>query len=214
MGANSVGRLPRIDREHILNAYKAGPEAVVSLVEYLQEQFQGTLDEMSNALAQLAEANKKLVARIQVLEERINKDSHNSNKPPSSDGLARKFSKKRQPSGKKPGGQIGHEGSTLAMVKHPHHVKVHEVRSCHSCGMSLQHVRSRRYEPRQVFDVPPIVVEVTEHRGQIKRCPGCGEISVAAFPEGVNHSTQYGTRLKAYAVYLKGTSKNRCLNLK
>ena len=203
MGANSGGRLPRIDSEHILNAYKAGPEAVVSLVEYLQEQFQGTLDEMSNALAQLTEANKKLVARIQVLEERINKDSHNSSKPPSSDGLARKFSKKRQPSGKKPGGQIGHEGSTLAMVKHPQHVKFHEVRSCHSCGMSLHEVRSRGYEPRQVFDVPSIVVEVTEHRGQIKRCPHCGKISVAVFPEGVNHRTQYGTRLKAHAVYLK-----------
>ena len=113
MEGNSAGRLPRIDRKHILNAYKAGPEAVVSLVEYLQEQFQTTLDEMNGALAHLTEENKKLVARIQALEEKINKDSHNSNQPPSSDGLARRFSRKRQPSGKKPGGQIGHEGTTL-----------------------------------------------------------------------------------------------------
>ncbi|MGA2477393.1 MAG: DUF6444 domain-containing protein [Spirochaetia bacterium] len=91
MGEHRAVRLPRVEREHILNAYKAGPEAVVSLVEYLQDQFQATLDEMSEALAQLTEANKKLVARIQVLEEKINRDSHNSNKPPSSDGLARKF---------------------------------------------------------------------------------------------------------------------------
>jgi transposase len=203
MGGNSASRLPRISREHILNAYKAGPDAVVSLVGYLQEQFQGSLDELSNALAELSETNKKLVSRIQALEEKISKDSHNSNKPPSSDGLARKFSRKRQPSGKKPGGQKGHEGTTLAMVKHPQHVQIYQVRSCNGCGRSLQHEKPRGYEPRQVFDIPPIVVEVTEHRAQIKRCPHCGELSVAPFPDGVNHTTQYGTRLKAFAVYLK-----------
>ena len=62
MGGKSAGRLPRIGREHILNAYKAGPEAVVSLVEYLQDQFQAALDEMNGALAELSENNKKLVA--------------------------------------------------------------------------------------------------------------------------------------------------------
>lgn len=99
MGGNGASRLPRIGKEHILTAYRAGPQAVVSLVEYLQEQFQGSLDELSNALAELSETNKKLVARVQALEEKINKDSHNSNKPPSSDGLARRFSSKRQPAG-------------------------------------------------------------------------------------------------------------------
>jgi transposase len=203
MGGKSASRLPRIDREHILNAYKAGPDAVVSLIEYLQEQFQDSLEEVSNALAQLSEANKKLAAKVEALEEKINKDSHNSDKPPSSDGVARRFGKKRQSSGKKPGGQIGHEGSTLPMVKHPQQVHVHEVTRCHGCGRSLQHEKPRGYEPRQVFDIPPIIVEVTEHRAQIKRCPHCGELSIAAFPEGVNHKTQYGTRLKAFAVYLK-----------
>ena len=203
MGGNDASRLPCISKEHILNAYKAGPEAVISLIEFLQDQFQGSLDEMSKALAQLSETNKKLVDRIQVLEEKINKDSHNSNKPPSSDGLARRFGKNRQPSGKKPGGQNGHEGTTLAMVKHPKHVRIHEVKTCHGCGMSLQHEKPQGYEARQVFDIPPIVVEVTEHRAQIKRCPHCGELSVAVFPEGVNHTTQYGARVMGFAVYLK-----------
>ena len=203
MGANSGGRLPRIDRQHILNAYKAGPEAVVSLVEYLQEQFQAALDEMGRRLAQLAETNKELVARIQVLEEQVHKDSHNSNKPPSSDGLARRFSTTRRPSGKKPGGQKGHEGTTLSMVKHPQHVQVHEVKSCNGCGKSLHYEKPRGHERRQVFDIPRVIVEVTEHRAQIKRCSHCGELSQAAFPEGVEHKTQYGTRLKAHAVYLK-----------
>jgi len=203
MGGKGASRLPHIDREHILNAYKAGPDAVVSLVEYLQEQFQASLDELINALAELSETNEKLLARIQALEEKVDKDSHNSNKPPSSDGPAQRYSRNRQSSGKKPGGQEGHEGTTLAMVKHPQHVYVHEVKRCHGCGRSLQQEKPRGYEPRQVFDIPPIVVEVSEHRAQIKRCPHCAEISVAAFPEGVNHKTQYGTRLKAFAVYLK-----------
>lgn len=203
MGGHEAGRLPRIGKEHILNAYKAGPEAVVSLVEYLQQRFAASLDEMSAALNQLSEANRKLVDRIRVLEEKINKDSHNSNKPPSSDGLARKFGSKRQPSGKRPGGQKGHEGTTLQMVKHPQHVQIHEVTKCHGCGKSLQHTKPQGYEARQVFDIPPIVVEVTEHRAQVKRCASCGALSTAPFPEGVNHRTQYGARLKAYAVYLK-----------
>lgn len=181
--------MPRIEREQILNAYRAGPEAVVSLFEYLQDTLLAVIEEHE--------------ARIQELEEKINKDSHNSNKPPSSDVLKRKFTKKREPGNKKPGGQEGHEGTTLRMVKHPNSVKVHEVERCRSCGRSLKNVKPRGYTPRQVFDIPPIVVEVTEHRAQIKGCPRCGELSMGAFPEGVNHKTQYGTRLKAFAVYLK-----------
>jgi transposase len=189
MGGESKSSLPRIERAKILNAYKAGPEAVVSLFEYLQDTLLAVIQGHEH--------------RIEELEKIINKDSHNSNKPPSSDGLAQRFSRKRQPSGKKPGGQKGHEGTTLAMVKHPQHLRTHQIKSCNGCGKSLQNEKPRGHERRQVFDIPPIVVEVTEHRAQIKRCPHCGELSVAAFPDGVNHTTQYGTRLKAFAVYLK-----------
>ena len=181
--------MPRIEREQILNAYRAGPEAVVSLFEYLQDTLLAVIEEHE--------------ARIEELEEKVNKDSHNSNKPPSTDVPKGKFTKKREPSDKKPGGQEGHEGTTLRMVKHPNHIEVHEVKRCRSCGTSLKDVKSRGYTPRQVFDIPPIVVEVTEHRAQIKRCPHCGELSAGAFPQGVSHKTQYGTRVRAFAVYLK-----------
>jgi uncharacterized coiled-coil protein SlyX len=154
MGGKRAVLLPRISREHILNAYKAGPDAVVSLVEYLQDQFQAVLDEMSKALAELSDTNEKLAAKVQGLEEKINKDSHNSNKPPSSDGLAKRFGKKRQRSGKKPGGQEGHEGSTLEMVKHPQHVQIHEVATCQGCEKSLLHEKPQSYEARQVFSPP------------------------------------------------------------
>ena len=146
---------------------------------------------------------KRLTQRIKALEEKNSKDSHNSDKPPSSDGLHRRIHSRRESSGKKPGGQQGHEGTTLSMVEHPQQVMIHEVKICQGCGKSLQQQKPRGYESRQVFDIPPIAVDVTEHRAQIKRCPHCHEFSVAVFPLGVSHKTQYGPRLKAFAVYLK-----------
>src|SRR5208337_338146 len=138
MGGQSKKRLPRIERAQILNAYKAGPEAVVSLFEYLQDSLLAIIQEHER--------------RIEELEHIINKDSHNSSKPPSSDGLSRKFSRKRERSGKKPGGQIGHEGTTLPMVEHPQHVQVHGVKRCRGCGKSLRQEKVRGFEQRQVFD--------------------------------------------------------------
>src|SRR5208337_2546728 len=138
MGGGSRKRLPRIGREQILNSCRAGPEAVVSLFEYLQDTLLAVIEEHE--------------AWIEELEERINKDSHNSNKPPSSDVPKRKFTKKREASDKKPGGQEGHEGTTLRMVKHPTYVEVHEVNRCGRCGRSLKEVKPRGYTLRQVFD--------------------------------------------------------------
>jgi len=183
-------KFSRIGREQILNAYRAGPDAIVSLIDYLQETLLGIIEEHE--------------ARIEELEAKLNKDSHNSDKPPSTDGPKRRFTaKNRERSGKRPGGQQGHEGTTLRMVSDPTQVEVHEVRRCQHCGRSLKDVKPRGFVPRQVFDIPRITVAVTEHRAQIKGCPHCGELSLGEFPEGVTHKTQYGTRLRAFAVYLK-----------
>jgi transposase len=197
MGGAKNHHFPRIDRERILNAYKAGPDAIISLIEYIQDYFQSRLDE------QLSDSNEKLRARIEALEEKINKDSHNSSKPPSSDGVSKRFFRKRTSSGKKPGGQPGHEGTTLNMVKNPDHVQVHTVKRCRCCGRSLKDEKVRGYKRRQVFEIPPIAVEVSEHRAEQKRCSHCGELTIAEFPEGIEHKTQYGRRLQAFAVYLK-----------
>ena len=69
--------------------------------------------------AALREQVTVLAERVQELEARLAKDSHNSSKPPSSDGLARKTKSLRRRSGKKPGGQIGHRGETLRLVATP-----------------------------------------------------------------------------------------------
>jgi transposase len=164
--------------EEIRVAYRAGEEAVVLLF-------------------------MELAARIQELETRLNKDSHNSSKPPTSDGLKRppKHSLRHR-SGKKSGGQEGHEGHRLEPVGEPKRVVAHAVTGCSRCGASLAGVKADAYEMRQVFDLPEKVeLEVTEHQAEIKGCPQCGQIHRGEFPAGVNQETQYGPRVRAQMVY-------------
>jgi len=89
------------------------------------------------------------------------------------------------------------------MVDNPDKVKVHKVERCGNCSNSLKDKQATEYDRRQVFDIPPIKVEVTEHRAEIKKCNCCGAVTVAEFPEDVTHKVQYGSRLKANAVYIK-----------
>src|SRR5260370_19021824 len=95
-------------------------------------------------------------ARIAELERRLSKDSHNSSKPPSSDGLRRKTRSQRKPSGKKSGGQVGHPGVTLSMVASPDAVVSHRAACCQQCGTDLQALGGPVGERRQVHDLPDI----------------------------------------------------------
>ena len=140
---------------------------------------------------------------IQQLQDQVAKDSHNSGKPPSSDGLKKGKRKSLRRSGQRPrGGQRGHKGRTLMQVAEPDHVIVHRLTDCPHCQAKLEAVAAQRHEKRQVFDIPPARIEVTEHQAEVKQCPGCGACVKGEFPANVSQPTQYGLRLKAVACYL------------
>lgn len=151
----------------------------------------------------IASIVQKLEARLQALEDRLDKDSHNSSKPPSSDGLKKTVkSRKRHGSNKKAGGQVGHVGSCLEPVENPEHFVVHSVKRCQGCAGSLAEIMPAQVVKRQVFDLPvEIKLEVTEHQAEVKFCPECWVENVAEFPSDVSQPTQYGPRIGAQMVY-------------
>jgi transposase len=169
------------------------------LREQLQEQVQ-----ILNGLLQTRVA--QLEARVQELEARLAKDSHNSSKPPSSDGLARKPNKTqslRRKSGKKPGGQLGHRGQTLRLVAEPDAVVEHRPAVCTGCQAPLDVTAPVVLrERRQVQDLPPLRLQITEHQALHVQCPACLGVSVGAFPPVTPSRAQYGPRLRALVVYL------------
>lgn len=165
-----------------------------------------TLEERNAQLeaenATLREQVTALVARVQELEGRLAKDSHNSGKPPSSDGLKRKTKSLRKRSGKKPGGQLGHRGETLRLVATPDDVVEHRPGACAHCQASLADAPVVGCERRQVHELPPLRLHITEHQARHVRCPHCERVSVGAFPAEAPRRAQYGPRLRALAVYL------------
>ena len=184
-----------LSREEILAVYEAGPEAVVALVESLQAQ-------QAELMAQV----QTLAARVQALEARLNKDSHNSHKPPSSDGLAKlpRRRSRRQRSGKASGGQAGHAGFTLQPVAEPDQIVTHAPpQACPHCQTSLALAPRVIRERRQVFELPRMQSVVIEHQVLQVSCPQCQAVAAGQFPVDVTQPTQYGPGVKALAVYLQ-----------
>jgi transposase len=174
-----------LTREEIQSLYDQGPDTVVEVINALQD---------SVAL---------LTLRVKQLEDRLGKDSHNSSKPPSSDGFKKPNPKsERGKSDRKTGGQKGHPGRTLEFADKADTVVVHRPDFCQDCGTPLAEVLSSETKRRQVWDLPALKLVVTEHQTPICTCPACGKRNCSAFPEAVAQPVQYGPGVKSLTTYL------------
>lgn len=180
--------------------YEKVLKSLQKTIEFLQarvESFQLKVESYQNNVESLQQEVAELKCRL-------SQNSRNSSKPPSSDGLNKpKPQSLRKKSGRSPGGQDGHKGKALEMKKNPDRVIVHHTGQCEECGGSLRGIAATGVERRQVFDLPPISLEVVEHQAEQKECPACGCMNTAAFPDGVNAPVQYGPVVRSIAVYLQ-----------
>lgn len=189
-----------MNRDDILSVCATNPVAVADLVLQLQ----ATVTAQQGQIVAQQEQIATLTARVTDLEARGKQDSHNSSKPPASDGLRKKPVSLRPQTGRKPGGQAGHKGCTLALSNTPDEIVAHAPVQCACCQASLTDTPRRLVARRQVLDLPPVSLQVTEHQVHSKVCPGCGHTNQAAFPAEVSQPVQYGPQVQALGVYLTG----------
>ena len=153
--------------------------------------------ELREARAQTRQARERHL-------EHLLKDSQNSSMPPSQDRRKRTRSL-REKSGRKPGGQVGHPGTTMGCARRqPDRLIIHAPAECYLCGSSLAASEVACTERRQVYDLPPQKIEVTEYQAQTKVCRRCGAKNKAKFQAGVKAPVQYGEGVRSVATYLMG----------
>lgn len=154
-------------------------------------------------MSELRHHNFRLSRRNSELEAIISKDSHNSSRPPSSDRpWAKRTKSLRRPSGQRPGGQAGHPGHTLPLTAKPTRVIHHRPTQCRRCHATLDLSERSRHKRRQIIDIIPARLRITEHRAEIVRCKVCGTVTKGEFPKEVRAPVQYGPSVSARALYL------------
>jgi transposase len=156
---------------------------------------------INNLLAIIAHQQKQtdvLRSRVSELEARLNQNSGNSSRPPSSDGPKRRPGVPKAP--KDRGGQKGHSGRNLEQVDNPDKVVRLTTDVC-SCGRALDADSGEVEQTYQLFDLPQPRLEVTEYQRIRQHCP-CGCTHLGKLPAGINASVQYGPGVRALTVLL------------
>ena len=151
----------------------------------------------------LKSENVILKSEIEELKGRLESNSHNSSKPPSSDGYKKETVKPAFPKskGSKQGGQNGHNGHTLKQVEAPDKIVICAPGAC-TCGHEFEKGQLMLAEKRQVFDLPQPKLEITEYQIFKACCPACGQEQKGVAPQGVNAPVQYGNKVKAFVLLL------------
>ena len=143
-----------------------------------------------------------LMERVEVLEQKLAKNSRNSSKPPSSDGYNKPKPKSLRKKGRrKSGGQPGHSGKTLELSKNPDQIIKHTLSRCPISGENFTDKDIVNIIKRQVFDLPEPKLLVNEHWIYQYR-NSSGRIVTAEVPPGVSAPVQYGKRFQSWLVYL------------
>jgi transposase len=213
-GARAVLRYLHQVESRISDAEARVERCQQSLVARLSKELAKVKAALAKKSAQLVEQqqlNHQLRCRIRELEHEIERgtpvarDSHNSSLPPSLDPPWQKVPRTRslrQQSGRKVGGQPGHRGATLKQAERPDLIITHAPQTCHGCSAALAGAEVAASESRQVFDLPPVRLSVTEHRRETRCRSNCGVKTQAEFPTGLRAPAQYGFGLLARAAYL------------
>jgi transposase len=156
--------------------------------------------ELETRVVQLEAIIVQLFEKIETLMH--SKNSRNSSVPPSKDeNRPLKNQSLRLSSGKKAGGQSGHEGTTLKMIENPDKIILHQPDFCINCGNDLKAMPSEFITRRQIIDIPPIKPEYTEHQ-IFKTICDCGFCNMSEFPIEVGNTISYGTNIQATIAYL------------
>ncbi len=181
------------------------------------EQMKGKSSKQDEIILQLREENRELKIEnnllkkenyllkqeIKKLKESANKDSTNSSKPPSTDnGFKEKESKTDKNTNRKRGGQKGNRSNNLKKTDTPDIIEVLESSTCSNCNHSLSDVEAKSISTKQVFDIPPVKMQVTEFQQHNKVCPCCSTANKPDFPAGLNSYVQYGDNIKTFIAYL------------
>lgn len=171
-------------------------ESLKKLVLFLLEK----VEQLSVENAELKRENAELKARL-------NQNSQNSSRPPSSDGYRKAAKITKSESQKPQGGQTGHKGKTQRQVDNPDQI----VSCCPSqctCGHAFMGEEDMFLQSkRQVFEIPQPQLIVTEYQLFGCKCPDCGKINQGTAPAHVNSLVQYGNMVKSLVVLMNNEYK-------
>jgi transposase len=180
----------------------AGLRAVNARLRELLAERDARIGELVARLAAVGEQVAQLRGQVADLMARAGKNSKNSSKPPSLDGLAKPAPRSlRGKSGRGPGRPKGQRGVTMQLSGSPGCVVRHEPERCSACAAGLGGAAEAGVIRRQVTEIPEARAVVAEHQIAGRRC-GCGTVTWAEAPEGVTAPVQYGPRAAAIGVYL------------
>lgn len=172
------------------------------LSQLTSEQKDQLIIDLYSIIKDLRQKVLELENEVTELKAKLQSNSQNSHKPPSSDGFKPPKIPKSK-SGKSRGAQKGHIGHTLKESDRPDRIVKHHLKRCPHCSLNLEEYPQLYWKKAQIFDIPNLKIDVEEHLVEEKLCPHCHKICSASLPEGVKFGVQYGPKVFALINYLR-----------